>query len=108
MFWLVLASDKVSVLALFCKPSGLMRQRVFGPRMFRIASAHVFPDVGVTVAPKVGEILCDLQWTARRGEQVNEQRQLAIHYTGLAFVTEHLLQFYREYWWILGIVDTNI
>src|SRR6187551_1078572 len=74
------------------------REGIFGPMMFRIASAELFAHLRIGVGPEAGQILRDLDWPLGRRQEMQDHGHRAVRDARGVLAAEHLLKPYREDW----------
>src|SRR5579864_2604280 len=72
-------------------PRRRSRDRVLGPRMLRVAAAHLGAHGGVAAAPKSRQVAGHLHRAVRRREQLDQERHPAAGNGGMAVEAEQFL-----------------
>ena len=71
--------------------------RIIRPGVFGVAAFHFFFDFGVGAFPEAFEVLCDLQWAATGGEQVQGEGNAAGGDAWGIGEAEEFLEFHRQH-----------
>src|SRR6516164_11617016 len=85
-------------------PGRRRRDRIFGPRMLRVAAAHLGAYGGVAAAPETGQVARRLHRPMRGGEKLDHQRHAAAGDGRMPVEPEQLLDADGDLWSALGLV----